>query len=369
MKDEMKFWTPDRLIKTGAQYRIAFGPRTGGKTFGVLKHSFARYLEDGSELAIIRRYDEDFVGANSAKFIYNGLMHDAFGVNQISEMSDGLYYGVEYYARNYYLTQVNSEGEIVRTNKIIARAFALTGTEHTKGSTGFPMVKNVLFDEFMATTGYLNDEFTLFLHTLASIIRQRDDVAVWMMGNAITRFCPYFAEMGLKNAKSMKQGDLEVYKFGESKLRVAIECVGADVSKRPSAVYFAFDNPKLAMITQAGMWQLDIYPHLPMKYKPKDVVMEFFVIFDGETLHAEVIESDSGVFIYMHRKTTPLRDPDNDLIYSLDHYDVRPNWNRSIRQYRTKTQKRIYQLVITGKIYFQDNEVGDMFHHYMEKCA
>lgn len=367
-KQELKFWTPERLIKTGAQYRIAFGPRTGGKTFGVLLYALERFFREGAELAIIRRYDEDFVGANSAKYIYNGIMSDAFGVNHVTELSDGLYYGIEYWARNYYLTQVDSDGNIRRTDKIVARAFALTGTEHTKGSTGFRMVKDILLDEFLATTGYLSDEFMLFQHTLASIIRERDDVTIWMMGNSISRYCPYFAEMGLTKAKNMREGDLDVYTFGSSKLRVAVECVGAEVSKRPSAVYFAFDNPKLAMITQAGQWQLDIYPHLPEKYRPKDVLMEFFIIFDKETLHAEVIETDSGVFIYIHRKTTPLKDPDNDLIYSLDHYDPRPNWLRSIRQYRTTAQKRILQLILSEKVYYQDNEVGDMFHHYMEQC-
>ena len=33
-------------------------------------------------------------------------------------------------------------------------------------------------------------------------------------------------------------------------------------------VYFAFNNPKLQMIT-SGAWEMAIYPHNKVKYKPK----------------------------------------------------------------------------------------------------
>ena len=34
------------------------------------------------------------------------------------------------------------------------------------------------------------------------------------------------------------------------------------------------------MVT-SGVWELDIYPHLPIKYNPKDVLFTYFIEFDN----------------------------------------------------------------------------------------
>ena len=49
--------------------------------------------------------------------------------------------------------------------------------------------------------------------------------------------------------------------------------------KEASHKYFAFNNPKLEMIT-GGAWELSLYPHLPYKYKPKNVVLTYYIEFN-----------------------------------------------------------------------------------------
>ena len=57
-------------------------------------------------------------------------------------------------------------------------AFALSELEHDK-STAYPNVTTVLFDEFLSRKSYLPDEFVLFMNTLSTIIRERDNVKIY----------------------------------------------------------------------------------------------------------------------------------------------------------------------------------------------
>ena len=103
---KMKFYSGKNIRAKNALYNVIFGERSNGKTFDVLREAFREYIDSGeqNQLALVRRWDEDFVGANSARTSYDALMHDGNGKNQIKIISDGKYDGVEYYAGKYFLT-------------------------------------------------------------------------------------------------------------------------------------------------------------------------------------------------------------------------------------------------------------------------
>ena len=124
--------------------------------------------------------------------------------------------------------------------------------EHDK-STSYPDITIIVYDEAISRDGYITDEFVLFCNVLSTIIRQRDDVVIYMLGNTVNKYCPYFVEMGLTDVKNMKEGDLQVYSYGDSRLKVAVQFTDS-ISKKGKAsdVYFAFNNPKLQMITGKG---------------------------------------------------------------------------------------------------------------------
>ena len=163
-----------------------------------------------------------------------------------------------------------------------------------------------------------------------------------MCGNTINKFCPYFAEMGL-NVRNQKKGSIDLYTYGESELRVAVEYSDFPAKKKPSNKYFAFNNPKLQMITQGG-WEIDIYPHLPCRYKPNDVLYVFYISFDKELLQGNVISVDDTVFIYIHRKTTAIKDDNENLVYQQN-IDYRNNYRTNILKPYGKVDNYIYNLI------------------------
>lgn len=186
-----------------------------------------------------------------------------------------------------------------------------------------------------------------------------------MLGNTVNKFCPYFKEMGLSNILKQQQGSIDVYTYGDSKLKVAVEY--ADNTKRfkKNNFYFAFDNPKLKMIT-GGSWELNIYPHAPVKFKPKNILFTYFIDFNDQLYQCEIVNVNNNLFTYIHIKTTPIKNK-NDLVYSLDY---RPSmyYNRSILNPKNEIEKKITWFFIHDRVYYQDNDVGDAINNYLKVC-
>lgn len=363
---DRKHWRIKPIKQTGATYRVVYGQRGPGKTFGVLYDALERYLQDGTRLGIIRRMDEDFVGANSAKSYYDMLMRDANNDNNIDELTKGAFQGVEYYNGRYWLTNPGEDGKMHRSKEWIAYGFSISSAEHYKG-TRYNDIMTVVFDEFVATRYYLPDEFVQFQNLLSTIIGNRENVTIYMLGNTINPYCPYFKEMGLTRIKDQKPGTIDLYTYGDSGLTVAVEHTGAVKATETAARYFAFDNPKLKMLTDVGAWAIDVFPHCPRKYRPMDVIFTFFILFDEQIFQGEVINDGIVEFLYFHVKTTELQDPDHDLIYALER-DPRPNWRVNLAKPYYPVEKKIANFFVANRVYYQDNSVGNAIENYLKQA-
>ena len=318
-----KFYNLNSILKTNSTYNMIIGERSNGKTYTTLKYGIEQYFKNGSQIAIIRRWQTDIRG-NRASEIFKALLSN----NEIYKISKGQYQGIHYYGGKYYLCNYGDNGKaIYNDNDVIAYPFSLSDNEHNK-SISYPDIRTIIFDEFLTRQVYLPDEFILFMNTISTIVRNRTDVKIFMLGNTVNKYSPYFEEMGLKNVKEQIQGTIDVYKYGNSKLKVSVEYCKASGKSKENSFYFAFDNPKLEMI-KTGAWELDIFPHCPIKYKPKDILFIYFIEFDGELFQCEIVNKDNNMFTFIHEKTTPLKNSSNDLIYSLD-FNPQINYNRNI---------------------------------------
>lgn len=367
-KPEQEYYNLQPILSEGAHYNLIIGERSNGKTYSVLLYILRLYAKKGFQGALLRRMQEDFVGKRGAS-LFNPLIDNG----EISKATNGKYDSVYYYASRWYLCKYeeNEKGTIERiTDKTpFMYGFAISQMEHEKGN-GYPNVKTIVYDEFITRMGYLRDEFVLFMNTLSTIIRNRDDVKIFMLGNTVNKYCPYFDEMGLRHVKDMKQGEIDVYQLKHTSgkmLKVAVEyCKPFEKGKR-SDFYFAFDNQKLEMITN-GIWEIDLYPHCPYKYRPKDILFTYFILFDDNILQCEIIMVEDVSFTFIHRKTTPLKEPDKELIYSTQ-YDARPNWRRKITKPMLPIEKKISEYYKADKIFYQDNEVGEVVRNYLIWCT
>ena len=257
-----KFYSLNAINKKNATYNVIFGERSNGKTYATLKQGVIDYYKNGGQMAYVRRWKEDITGRRASR-LFSALCENG----EIQKITNNEFTGVHYWAGKWYLCTYDDSGKAIYSEQdIICFSFALSDGEHDK-STSFPKIQTIIFDEFLTNKIYLNDEFVLFMNTVSTIVRKRDDVKIYMLGNTVNKYCPYFVEMGLEHIQKQKQGTIDVYKYGESKLTVAVEYCASVQDKNSPTVnkYFAFNNPKLEMIT-GGAWELSIYPHLPYKY-------------------------------------------------------------------------------------------------------
>ena len=358
----MSYYSLKNILKNKAVFNVIFGERSNGKTYATLKHGLEQYFKDGSQLAYVRRWKEDITGKRG-QAVFSALIEN----NEIEKLSGGKFTGIHYYTGKFFLCNYDNGKVIYSDNDVLGFLFALTDIEHDK-STSYPKVTSIIFDEFITNRLYLPDEFVIFMNVISTIVRRRENVTIYMLGNTVNKYCPYFSEMGLNNVQDMQQGTIDLYSYGESGLTVAVEyCKTSKENQlKESKKYFAFNNPKLQMIT-GGAWELAIYPHLPMKYKPIDVLLTYYIEFSDNIYSCEIIEKDGVTFTYVHQKTTPIKDLDNSIIYSLEH-NPKPNYNRNILSPVTNTQKKIAWYFKTHNVFYQNNSIGDGVANYLKIC-
>lgn len=360
----MKFVTLDKLKQYNADYNILIGERSNGKTYCVLLEIIRRYVETGEAGAIIRRYEDDFARGRGQN-TFAALVKNS----EIFHLTGGAWTDIRYRSRRWYLCKWDEElDKIVEDQQPFCYAFSLSGMEHDKSSS-YPDVTTILFDEFLTREKYLIDEFILFTNTLSTIIRQRDNVKIYMCGNTVSQSSIYYSEMGLHRIKNMNPGEIDVYTYGESNLKVAVYFTDRSATKKTSSKYFAFNNPRLNMITGTGsVWELAVHPHCPAKYTPKDIAYRFIIEWDGITLMCELVNLTGMKWIQIHRKTTPIKDPDTILIYSPEPSMAR-NRRENILHPVTQRERIILGFFARGKVAYQDNEVGELVHHYLNWCG
>lgn len=360
MAKRFRYYDIRHLLKDypNAHYYVVFGERSNGKTYSALSYALERYVKNGEQFAYVRRFGEDIRKKNLSN-LFSGHVENGF----VSTVTNGLFNSVNYTTSKFYLEN-STEESVERSDEPCGYAFDLNSMEHYK-SISFPKITTIIFDEFMSRSGYLPNEWILFVNTVSTIVRQRSNIKIIMLGNTVNRVCPYFQEMGLSHIKEQKPGTVDLYEYGDTGLQVVCEYTESSSKRggKESDVYFAFDNPELKMIT-TGAWEIAVYPHLDTKILPKDVIANFFIDYSDELLHGEVILKDAGAFIFLHRKTTPIKDEDNDIIYT-DRPSSRWNHRMCLTKHSDKLSLFIMRCLKENRIFYSTNEVGEVFRNYV----
>lgn len=353
-----KYYSLKEILKRDAQYNVIIGERSNGKTYAVEKLILENYFKGKGDGGIIRRWREDFRNKRG-----NSMFTPFVTDGTLAKLSKGNYNDIIYKSGAWYL--VYKDGNKVLDSQPFCYSFALSESEHDK-STSYPKITTVLFDEFLTRSYYLNDEFVIFCNVISTIVRDRDNVKIFLCGNTVNKYSPYFSELGLTHIKEMEQGTIDLYTYGDSKLKVAVEyCATSTRNRKASDIYFAFNNPHLQMIKN-GKWEIANYPHLPFKYKPKDVIFMFWLVFGDDTLQCEIVSYSNDLFVFIHRKTTELKLKKTDLVYDLQphsEYNQRYTFTRPI----DNIDRKIYNLYKSNRFFYQSNDIGEIVNNFIKE--
>ena len=143
MSNNSGYYSLKEILKRKAHYNVIFGERSNGKTYAVLLYALKAYVKTGKQLAIVRRFREDFRGKRGQE-LFRGIVTN----NEVSKATKGAYTGIYHYGDLWYLSAPDGKGGVTRDEKPFAIGFAISEMEHDKGSS-YPYITTVLFDEFM----------------------------------------------------------------------------------------------------------------------------------------------------------------------------------------------------------------------------
>ena len=362
MPPRKKYYSYADIMAIKAVYRVIIGQRSNGKTYGWCKLALEQYFKKGIASAYVRRLDEMIKPR-----IISGLFDPH--LDYIEKMSNGDYNAIEY--RTGCWTLVRREPDktgtlitVAKDTQPFCRAYAISTVETTKGPDRGP-VWAVCFDEFITRQWYLQNEFVMFQNLLSSIIRDRENVNIFMLANTVSKFCPYWREMGLYRVGQQEQGTIDVYALGKSGGQIAVEYCAETGGKKAVSEYFAFDNPQLSMIT-TGAWEIASYRHAPPEMSAHPIDLSFFIDYEGQIIQGDLIDYRDGPIIFFHQKTTPIKDPDESIIYTQDHSDGNPLHQIFCSVQMCRAQTILYDLMRMQKTFYADNETGEAVASWMQ---
>lgn len=198
------------ILQYDFDYNFIVGGRSNGKTTGYQKEiALPNYLKNKEQFVKIVRTVDDTVPLLNEKWI------DVNVQNQLKEL--GLTYC--YFKKQYYIGKIedyNTYGlKKFCTEKADVWGYVIPLSQQARyKSSDRSRVTTIVFDEFAIQEDYmyLPNEVDMLMSLISTIIRLRDNVKVFFIGNALTIKNPYFDFFGI-NAEKLKAGN--IYSFAQ----------------------------------------------------------------------------------------------------------------------------------------------------------
>lgn len=229
-------------------------------------------------------------------------------------------------------------------------------------SASFLDVDVIIYEEFMERGSYIPREPDRLMIFYSTIDRKRGTTKLYMVGNSISKVCPYIREWDLEKIfKSLKQGEIatKVIENEENNVKIAIEFCQSSGGKT-----MAIGNAK--NMIDKGAWQTNPQPHLPKSYKEYKMLYRFGFLFKGFKFICEYlkdIEANTCWFVYPYYKEFTEK-----MIIISDEIRISPYWQRDIYNLSIKNDK-LKNLLATfkeNKIFYSSDLCGTDFKQVID---
>lgn len=362
-KEDKIHYNLDNIDKENALINLIWGERSNGKSYQV-KHKKAiipfleSMIKDGmnrDRFILIRRLREEITTEKIERY---------FADVDIASLTNNEYNIITYYRKEIYLGNYNIETGKVKRGEKIGYVVALSTEQHYAGAS-YLDVKNIIFEEFMSRSVYLANEPDKLMNFWNTVDRKRGIVRMWLVGNTISRVCPYLIDWGLQNIVSKQQQGTIITKMLDTgtftedgdpiKIKLAIE-----YCKSSGRSSFAIGKHKDML--NKGSWQTEPQPHLPKSLKEYKLLFRIGFQYKEFRFLADFIkdiESRECVwFIYPHEKDFK----DNLLIFS-DVVKLNKRYQRNIYDITLKNDKlqKVLNTFREGNIFYSSDLCGTDF--------
>ena len=257
--DKENKYNLDKIDSKNALINIVWGGRSDGKSFQVKhKKGIIPFIEssinDRDRFILVRRLRDELTSEK-----IEGYFKDV----NVKELTNGEYDTIAYYRREIYLANYVDFKKVL--GEKIGYVVPLSGEQNYAG-VSYLDVNNIIMEEFMSRKVYLNSEPDKLINLWNTVDRGRGIVRMWLVGNSISKVCPYLTDWGLQKVITrQKQGEiaeilLSTNTFDDKGNEIKIKCA-IEYSKHYGGSNFSIGKHKDML--NKGTWQSDPQPHLP----------------------------------------------------------------------------------------------------------
>ena len=372
-----QFWEAEKLLKEkpNARYYFILSGRSRGKTYSVLRNALKDQTNKKGLFAYIRRHDEDIKQKN---------LQELFSPQNIGKITKGQYNKIAFWRGFFYYEKWEPNEEtgvmerVLKDPEPCGVALSLNTWERDKGQdigAAYNGFKNIILDETITGMNYLRDEFQIFRNVISSLVRSRynQDTKIWFLANPLSKWCPYFPELGITKEMIKTPNRRYEIKYPDTDMTTIFEYIGTPEEEAKESVqnkvfqtFFAFPNSqgKSKSITE-GFWELEDSCHLPSQvYKNSSKIQQVFMYFGEEWIRGEIMrynENDTYYIVW-----SPSRPPKKGEYYFIlnavpDKYAI--VGTRTGHPYAELVNK----ISKTNQIYYSDNTVADLYHGFIKE--
>lgn len=349
---KQRYYRLKKILECNADYMVLLGERSNGKSYAVKEECVTRAYNapDTSRFVLLRRWQLEIKG---------GLIEQYFADCPIKSITNGEYETVSYWQGKLFLANYTEEGKVAR-GICIGYVRGLTAEEHYK-SGSYIDCDAIIYEEFTSKNGYLPHEPTTLMSFISTVARRRK-IRVFLIGNTVSRICPYFSEWQLTGLMKQKQGTIDIYNINTENydehekqvvVRVAVEF--CENSGKNTLMSFG----QASKMISTGAWECDTHPHLTKRLECYNLVhIVVFAYQSNKFLVRFLSDNDGNCFCYVEPKTSQ-----NNKKYDRTVSDTFEVDNLHTVGFVPLSQKEniLFNLIKNKKVCFSDNLTGSEF--------
>lgn len=340
-----KFYNGNDLLKTGSTWLACIGRRSNGKSFWWLQFFIIDCLEHGNQMAYVRRQDNEVKKKSVDRYFEDDAL-----VKWLQKNYD--YDGILCDKDDLFFFKRDEKGKPVKGTKL-GNVFSVSTARNYK-SLHFDKIYNVLYEEFITDGLYIDHEWNNFNSILSTIFRLRMGRVV-LIGNTISRACPYFDEMGV-DIRKLQQGTINTIKHTKSDgthVYLSIE-YSPDIDTK-NGIFFG----KAEKSINNGVWESEEYPHIFFDLDKAEKLYTFYMVHGDFCFKAYLLSYQDKIYTYVYPYDADKLEYNNrdDIFYNG--FTTRDNVFNGARK---KRHGKIWECLTLNRVLYSDNLTGTEFN-------
>lgn len=345
-----QFYNSKKLRKKKCDYYIIIGQKSNGKSYDIKSLLVKEAYEQGRLFAYMRRWYNDRTASKVERYFKDETFFDTNNF--------GTYEEIQCYTDTIYLGNRTDKGVKTRDREI-GYSVSLQNEQHF-ASMPFPNVYNILFEEFITDTGYLGhgtDEVEIFMRMTSTILRHRKDTTIYMLGNTINRFCPYFQYFNI-NINDLAKGNIYYYTFHDTNdnkdIVIGVEWCDNIVNNNK-----VFGNS--AKMINGGEWLTSQVPLCRWDINNHEKIGHYFVKKENNNYKGLILIDNNRepyIFIYPYKYVDKIKPTDRYFTDTVEMTNICHSANLTKRLSCDIIISELYRL---NRLCYSDNLTGTEF--------